>query len=195
MNLQPQSSTSTPCIQVSADVIRVARDGRRTSYFTTNATENRLSVEKLNREYNLAARNARNRVLRQSKFEDLVGNQAIVQTVRLLLGQLAQQENALELSGSKTDLKAMMEKLEAVEVDIEKNNGLITLSEKAAYIEAIMEKLKADQTDTEKKNALLGLSERAADIIARMQRLETAHVDTENTLRRMLAKLGASCPI
>ncbi|KHO10620.1 transposase [Metarhizium robertsii ARSEF 23] len=88
-----------------------------------------------------------------------------------------------------------MEKLEAVEVDIEKNNGLITLSEKAAYIEAIMEKLKADQTDTEKKNALLGLSERAADIIARMQKLETAHVDTENTLRRMLAKLGAPCPI
>ncbi|KID95698.1 hypothetical protein MAJ_08344, partial [Metarhizium majus ARSEF 297] len=175
MNLQPQSSTSTPCIQVSADVIRVARDGRRTSYFTTNATENRLSVEKLNREYNLAARNARNRVLRQS--------------------QLAQQENALELSGSKTDLKAMMEKLEAVEVDIDKKNGLITLSEKAAYIEAIMEKLKADQTDTEKKNALLGLSERAADIIARMQKLETAHVDTENTLRRMLAKLGAPCPI
>ncbi|EXU95180.1 hypothetical protein X797_011754 [Metarhizium robertsii] len=172
MNLPPQSSTSTPCIQVSADVIRVTRDGRRTSYFTTNATENRLSVEKLNREYNLAARNAQNRVLRQT-----------------------QQENALELSGSKTDLKAMMEKLEAVEVDIEKNNGLITLSEKAAYIEAIMEKLKADQTDTEKKNALLGLSERAADIIARMQKLETAHVDTENTLRRMLAKLGAPCPI
>lgn len=89
----------------------------------------------------------------------------------------------------------MIEKLEAIKVDIEKNNGLITLLEKAAYIKVIIEKLKADQTDTEKKNALLGLSERAADIIARMQKLETAYVDTENTLRRMLAKLSAPCPI
>lgn len=80
--------------------------------FTTIETERRLSVEKLNREHEVANQMTRRRVIRQSGLEALLNHaEATVELSGSILRQLARQENALlERAGKDGAVDVVMKK-------------------------------------------------------------------------------------
>ncbi|OWT43201.1 hypothetical protein VFPPC_17623 [Pochonia chlamydosporia 170] len=89
-----------PSIDVPPNVIRVTKGNRRMPCFTTHSNEERLSLEKLGREYKLANRVAHSRELHGHGLAALLKNvQGAVEASSSNLEILAREDNAiLELS-------------------------------------------------------------------------------------------------
>lgn len=85
-----------PCIHVPPNVVRLSRNGRRMPRFTTIETEERLGLEKLNREYNPANQVARRRKPRRMEFDIMLDKaETMLQVTQGKLNVLARHHNAL----------------------------------------------------------------------------------------------------
>ena len=82
--------------QTAVDVIRVTRDGYRMPRYTSIGAEERLGVEMLDREHQMADHVIRRRRLRQLESDALLDDaEGTLQVVDQTLGNLARQENVL----------------------------------------------------------------------------------------------------
>ena len=85
-----------PCIHVPPTVVRLPRDGRRMPRFSTIETEERLGLEKLNREYNSANQVARRRKPPRMEFDIMLDKaETMLQVTQGKLNVLAREHNAL----------------------------------------------------------------------------------------------------
>lgn len=85
-----------PCIHVPPNVVRLPRDGRRMPRFTTIETEERLGLEKLNREHHSANQVAIRRKPRRMEFDIMLDKaETMLQVTQGKMNVLAREHNAL----------------------------------------------------------------------------------------------------